>query len=400
MRLLKRILLILPALFLVISCSDDDDEPEKFILSVTIIPENGGIASPDGGTFEEGTEVTLKGEPSEGYLFKEWTGDLNSTENPVLVSMNSDMNVTLVFVVADGDNDGISDDLDSCLNTPEGEEVDEKGCSSSQLDTDLDGVSDDDDLCPNSPEGEDVNEHGCPLISPVYLDENGITIKCHEWGEIGEQGTINAVVYTIVDETMLREMAQDGKDLTKVCTTKVTDMSYLFQFLNFNQAIGSWDVSNVTDMAGMFWNPIGMGTSTPNPFDQDISAWDVSNVSNMRVMFAGSLFNQDIGAWDVSKVTDMSAMFSTSVFNQDIGSWNVSSVTNMASMFFNSSFDQPIQNWDVSNVADMNNMFAYSSFNQDISSWDVTSVIDCGEFSLNTPQWTLPKPNFTNCNPD
>ena len=121
MKLLKRILLILPVLFLVLTCTDDDDEVETFILSVTITPEDGGSVSPDGGTFEDGTEVTLTGTPSEGYSFKEWAGDLSSTENPVSVSMDSDMNVTLVFVESDGDNDGVADDVDQCLNTPEGE---------------------------------------------------------------------------------------------------------------------------------------------------------------------------------------------------------------------------------------------------------------------------------------
>jgi len=40
-----------------------------------------------------------------------------------------------------------------------------------------------------------------------------------------------------------------------------------------------------------------------------------------------------------------------------------------------------------------------ASFNQDLSSWVTGNVTVCGGFSDNTPQWTLPQPNFTNCTP-
>jgi len=46
-------------------------------------------------------------------------------------------------------------------------------------------------------------------------------------------------------------------------------------------------------------------------------------------------------------------------------------------------------------------MFSENSvFNQNLSSWNVSNVTNCVGFSDNTPQWTLPKPNFTNCNPN
>ena len=157
----------------------------------------------------------------------------------------------------------------------------------------------------------------------------------------------------------------------------------------------NWDVSGVTDMSNMFE---GLNIA------QDISQWNVSNVINMAGMFYNSTsFNLDISGWNVSNVLDMTGMFfNASAFNQDLSGWDVSNVANMAGMFVNASaFNQDLSGWNVSNVTDMSNMFFNaSSYNQDLSLWNVEGVLNCGSFSTNTPQWILPQPNFTNCNPN
>jgi surface protein len=52
-------------------------------------------------------------------------------------------------------------------------------------------------------------------------------------------------------------------------------------------------------------------------FNQDIGTWDVSNVTDMTFMFQNATsFNQDIGTWDVSNVTDMSFMLNNCGMNQ------------------------------------------------------------------------------------
>jgi hypothetical protein len=70
----------------------------------------------------------------------------------------------------------------------------------------------------------------------------------------------------------------------------VTRMTGMFQSTIFNQPIGKWNVSKVTDMNGMFYSAI--------QFNQPIN-------TKPNVTMNGATYT----AWDVSKVTDMRNMF-------------------------------------------------------------------------------------------
>ena len=73
-------------------------------------------------------------------------------------------------------------------------------------------------------------------------------------------------------------------------------------------------------------------------------------------------FNQDIGNWNTSAVTNMSYMFKqATAFNQDIGNWDTSAVTNMKGMFgYAIAFNQDLTSWCVTNIGYAPN-FATSS---------------------------------------
>ena len=152
-----------------------------------------------------------------------------------------------------------------------------------------------------SSDSSDDNTNNVDDTNPVYLDANGVTIKARDWALVGDSGVVNGIGYTIVDITTLETMIQNGDDVTRVCTSRILDMSSIFyndgEEENFNQNISSWDVGNVTNMGSMF--------KFLESFNQDLSYWDVGNVTNMNRMFEGAFeFNQDLSSWDVDNVTE------------------------------------------------------------------------------------------------
>ena len=131
-------------------------------------------------------------------------------------------------------------------------------------------------------------------------------------------------VLITVNRTQLDTMIDDTANIsyiTRADTSNITDMSYLFEQISFNEDISGWDVGNVDDMYCMF--------AEADSFNQDISGWDVSRVRDMGEMFYyAASFNQDISGWDVSRVSDMSAMFFyADSFYQDISGWDVGGVS-------------------------------------------------------------------------
>jgi surface protein len=267
----------------------------------------------------------------------------------------------------------------------------------------------------------------------VVLDNNGVTVKwtgttvpTPYFVQANPRGT-GMEWFAIVNNSTKSNITDYAKNIqsgidyftrpttttpipfNNIVTTLMTDMSNMFERATaFNQPIGSWDVSNVSNMSSMFiW--------TLNGFNQDISNWNVSNVLTLRNTFLDArAFNQDISRWNISRVTDMNSTFTgASAFNQPIGNWNVSNVTDMSRLFAGaSSFNQNIGSWNVSRVTDMWKMFLNASnFNQPLGSWNVSRVTIMTDMFLGTPLstanydalligWSTISPNETALRPN
>ena len=73
---------------------------QRYNLTVNVSPLNSGSVTldPPGGTYEEGTDVTVTANPSTGYEFDHWSGDSSGTSRSISVTMNSDKSITAHFI--------------------------------------------------------------------------------------------------------------------------------------------------------------------------------------------------------------------------------------------------------------------------------------------------------------
>ncbi len=111
----------------------------EFSLTVSSSPSSGGYVSPSGGTYDEGTSVTLTAYPNSGYEFDHWGGDASGYSSSTSITMNSSKSVVAYFKTStkDSDGDGLTDVEEATLGT-----------NAFSWDTDGDGINDPDDYCP------------------------------------------------------------------------------------------------------------------------------------------------------------------------------------------------------------------------------------------------------------
>ena len=90
--------LIIVILLISSSCSSVEDEvinqTQKFTLSVE--SSDGGTVSTSGGTYEEGSTITITATPYSEYVFQNWSN--GSTNNPLTVTVNQNITLTSNFI--------------------------------------------------------------------------------------------------------------------------------------------------------------------------------------------------------------------------------------------------------------------------------------------------------------
>lgn len=215
-------------------------------------------------------------------------------------------------------------------------------------------------------------------------------------------------------------------DLSNINTSKVTDMSYMFNYCKVSYLdLSGFDVSNVTNMEYMFSfcsseiNVDGWDTSKLTNVDHmfyyftnnnkylDLSVLDFSNVTKVNYLFNNcNVDNIDIRNIniDLTKL-DWDAYSGPELFYSckgtlDLSNWtldsSMTSLKKLCSWFYG--IEVNFTNWKTTNITNMEGMFYYNTYLERLimPDWDMTNVTNTKDFFYNCNK--LHTVRLDNCN--
>ena len=120
------LIFIVFSFILIFSCSTEEEntiapavqtpqsEQQVKQYTLTVTSAEGGTVSTEGGTYNEGTQITITASANEGYRFKGWEGN-SSTSESLTVTLSSNQTLQAIFELLpiDSDGDGVTDSNDA-----------------------------------------------------------------------------------------------------------------------------------------------------------------------------------------------------------------------------------------------------------------------------------------------
>lgn len=222
-----------------------------------------------------------------------------------------------------------------------------------------------------------------PSVSSYALAEPRATATAESARAAAARGerVTDANIHAIVRRALAR-----GEDVTKLDTSRVTNMAHLFSMATgFDQDLSGWDMQHVTTIAGMFMHA--------SAFDNGgrALAWNTRSLIDASDAFHGAVaFNQDVSPWDTSNLVRMDNFLrGARAFNRSLA-WNTSSLQSMASAFQDATCFEGdgLCGWDVSNLQDMSCAFRGAcSFCADLSRWHIGKLRDASGAFMNAGKW-------------
>jgi surface protein len=233
-------------------------------------------------------------------------------------------------------------------------------------------------------------------------DENNPYQQLYMQRTANETSMVGLFAYTPASTTL---------DLSAMNTSKVTDMSYMFNYCNTPYLdLSGFDVSNVNNMSYMFYdcdseiNIDGWDTSkltntssmfgyfTNNNKYLDLSVLDFSNVTKVQNMFNSCNIdyvdirniNIDLTKLDWNGYSGPEFLNSVTGTTLDLSNWTLdSSITSLKKLLYYARCTEiNLTNWKTTNITNMDSMFYYNSnlVRLIIPDWDMTNTTNTSQF--------------------
>ena len=220
---------------------------------------------------------------------------------------------------------------------------------------------------------EEATLENLPPAIQAIIEAGGGSVEANPYEKLYMQRTANETnmvglfSYTPASTTL---------DLSKVNTSKVNDMSYMFSYCKVPYLdLSGFDVSNVSKMDKMFDNCSS---------EINIDGWDTSKLTNANYMFYYFTNNNkyiDLSVLDFSNVTKADNMFENcNIDNVDIRNLNLN-LAKLSSLPFKSVKGTvlDLSNYDITGLKKTYNLGYFCGCPTiDLTNWKTTEVTDMG----------------------
>lgn len=223
---------------------------------------------------------------------------------------------------------------------------------------------------------QSIENKGVDVSDTALLDEYPALIDKIEGG--GEGGGPNPYeelyMQRTANETSMVGLfsytpASTTLDLSKVNTSKVTDMSYMFAECDAPYLdLSGFDVSNVSNMDHMFYYCNS---------EMNIDGWDTSKLTNANYMFNNFTGSIDLSKLDFSSVTNVNYMFGSANTDKiNLTGLSFPKTTSLTYMFYQAKGTTlNLSSWDITNITDLNNFLGFTGHKTiDLTGWKTTKV--------------------------